>query len=1050
MQITETFTLLGGVHYVKRVFYLTMRTGFRCFIFAVNIVLFTAFAFAQTNVLTYHNDNARTGQNLSETQLTPANVNSASFGKLFNLIVDGKVDAQPLYVSGLSIPGAGVYNVVFVPTEHDSVYAFDAATGNKLWQISVLKPGETTSDARNCGQVIPEIGITATPVIDLKAGPHGTIYLVSMSKDASGNYYQRLHALDLTSGAEEFGGPIDVHATYPGTGENSVNGSVVFDPKQYKERAALLLLNGVVYTSWTSHCDIQPYTGWTIGYDESTLAQTSIFNFAPNGSEASIWDSGAGPASDANGNLYFSVANGTFDTNLNSQGFPSQADYGNSFLKLQLTNGKLQAADYWTMYNTIAESDRDEDLGSGGLLLIPDVQDGSGQIKHLGVGAGKDANVYLFDRDNMGKFNSTNNSNIYQELPNALQGGEYGMPAWFNGTVYFGAVGDSIRAFPLSAGKLSATPSSITSNRFPYPGSIPSVSANGAANGIVWAVESSNAAVLHAYDATNLGTELYNSNQVANGRDQFGAGNKFIAPTIADGKVFVGTQNSVGVFGLFQPPTVSAPAPPAPTPVPVSPSAILLSASPAAITAGTAVVFTATVSSAAGVPGGSVAFSEGTTVLETGSLNANGVAVFSTGALGVGTHSIVAAYSGSAAFAASTSAQASVTVVPAPTAQTSFTVAPVQVLPGVTVGSTTVTWSTPSAGAVEVHVGAPNGPLFTYAGSSGSAQTGNWVTDGEVFFLQDVTNGKSLTPANTLALATAKLSASALQGTLTISPNPISAADGIFGTATLNWNSSSSALVEVRVNAPNGPLFAAGSSQGSATANGWVTNGMTFYLQDVSQGEILTPSYTIATATATVQRTAENGYLLSDANPITVSPGQLLASANLNWNTTTANLVEVHVGSPDGPLFARGGPQGSAAANGWITDGTVFFLQDVSSNQPLTALSTIAAQTIHFSASPSGVSLQASPNPILVLSGAGLGTTTLFWNAPGVSLVELHVGSPAGPLFAQGASQGSAIATGWVREGLVFYLQDVSNGKPLTAANTLATVTAHVLVTAAQ
>ncbi len=501
-------------------------------------------------VLTYHNDNTREGQNTQETTLTTANVTSSTFGKVGFYSVDGKVDAEPLYVPGETIGGA-THNVLYVVTEHDSAYAFDADSGTVLWHVSTLGSNETTSDPRNCGQVVPEIGMTSTPVIDPKAGTHGTIFMVAASKDSSGNYHQRLHALDLTTGAEQTGSPVAIQATYPSMGPESSNGQLVFDPKQYNERAGLLLLNGVVYLGWSSHCDIEPYTGWLMGYNENSLAQTSVLNLTPNGSEGSIWQSGAGLAADSSGNIYFLDANGDFGTTLNGSGMPANGNYGNAFMKVSTAGNKLVPADYFTMSNTVAESDADEDLGSGGAMLLPDETDASGTVWHLAVGAGKDANIYVVDRDNMGKFNSSGNS-VYQELGGALSGQEFGMPAYWNNTVYYGGVSDSILAYPITQEKLATSPSSKTAHQFPYPGTTPSVSSNGTSNGILWAIDNSSPAVLYAYDATNLAHELYDSNQAAGGRDQFGPGNKYITPMIVNGKVYVGTTNGVAVFGLLK------------------------------------------------------------------------------------------------------------------------------------------------------------------------------------------------------------------------------------------------------------------------------------------------------------------------------------------------------------------------------------------------------------------------------------------------------------------------------------------------------------------
>jgi hypothetical protein len=508
-----------------------------------------------TDVVTYHNDVARTGQNLNEPTLAPAKVNVSAFGKLGVFAVDGKVDAQPLHLAAVTIPGNGTRDVLYVATEHDSVYAMDAITGAVLWQTSLLGAGETTSDTRSCSQVVPEIGITSTPVIDRSRGANGVIYVVAMSKNASGAYFQRLHALDAVLGTELFGGPQTVQASSPGSGANSSNGSVVFDPKQYEERAGLLLINGQIVTTWTSHCDIDPYTGWIIAFDAGTLARTSVLNVTPNGSRGGIWMSGAGPAADAQGNVFLLDGNGTFDTTLTSSGFPSAGDFGNAFLKIA-TAGGLSVADYFATFDTVSASSADTDLGSGGAMVLPDLADATGRTRHLAVGAGKDSHLYVVDRDAMGKWNASSNQN-YQDIAGALGGSVFSMPAYFNNTVYYGASGSTLRAFSVTSARVSSAAVSASAASFGFPGTTPSISASGSANGIVWAVENGNPAVLHAYDAGDLSHELYNSSQAPSSRDAFGAGNKFITPTIANGRVYVGTTNGVGVFGIFGPATPS-------------------------------------------------------------------------------------------------------------------------------------------------------------------------------------------------------------------------------------------------------------------------------------------------------------------------------------------------------------------------------------------------------------------------------------------------------------------------------------------------------------
>jgi outer membrane protein assembly factor BamB len=516
-------------------------------------------------VVTNHKDNMRSAVYSSETVLTPANVNSTNFGKVNFFAVDGKVDAQPLYLSNVSIGGV-TRNVLYVVTEHGSAYAFDADTGAQLWKVSTLGVGESPSDPAGCTDAFtPEIGISATPVIDRTRGPHGALYLVAMSKTPPPNpslsptYFQRIHALDVATGAELFGGPQNIVASVPGSGAGG--SSVSFDPFKYAERAALLMVNGVVYTTWSSHCDQVPYWGWIIGFDAATLqtAPALTLNITPNGTMGGIWMAGSGPAADNAGAIYLIVGNGTFDETLVNS-FPVNKNFGNAYLKLSTTSGSLAVADYFTPYNTTSLSQNDADFGSGGALLLPDLVDnstGTAITRHLAVGAGKDSNIFVLNRDSMGKFSSsaTTYSNTYQTVSGALAGGVFSKPTYFNvnGTpyLYYGAVGDRLKAFQITNARISATPSSQTTNTFGYPGTTPSISANGIDNGIVWAVENnSTAAILHAYNATNL-AEIYNSNLAASSRDQFGPGNKFIAPIIANGRVYVGTQTGVAVFGLL-------------------------------------------------------------------------------------------------------------------------------------------------------------------------------------------------------------------------------------------------------------------------------------------------------------------------------------------------------------------------------------------------------------------------------------------------------------------------------------------------------------------
>ncbi len=498
------------------------------------------------SVLTYQYDTSRAGENLTESVLTPGNVTVNQFGRLFSYPVDGEIYGQPLYLPNVGIPQKGIHDVVYVATEHDSVYAFDAdnnsgANSAPLWHVSFINPsgGVTTVPYQDtgCSQIEPELGITSTPVIDPQSG---TIYVVAMTKEVSGsatNYVQRLHALDVTTGAERPGSPVAIQASVPGTGEGGT--TVVFRAKDYKQRAGLLLLNGTVYTAWASHCDIGRYHGWLIGYDAKALSQTTVYNNTPNGNEASFWAGGAAPAADSAGNIYVVGGNGTFDSEGNGP------DVGESYLRLS-TSGGLALADFFTPFNYASLNQGDLDVGSAGAALLPD-EAGSSQHPHLMVGAGKEGRVYLLDRDNLGKVQAGSDSQIVQSIPGAI-GGLFGNPAYFNKTIYLCGSGDNLKAFSISGAKMATTAASQSVAKFGFPGCVPTISANGTANGIAWILDPSGA--LRAYDASNLGTELYDSNQ-NQGRDALGATVKFSVPAVVNGTVYAGTQNSLAVYGLL-------------------------------------------------------------------------------------------------------------------------------------------------------------------------------------------------------------------------------------------------------------------------------------------------------------------------------------------------------------------------------------------------------------------------------------------------------------------------------------------------------------------
>lgn len=522
------------------------------------------------NVLTWHNDVARDGWNPNETMLNPSNVNQSTFGKLFSYPLDGQTYAQPLYVSNLNMGSLGTHDVVIVATQNDSVYAFDADSnagpnGGLLWHVSLgTAAAVPNSDFGNrygpYHDIDPQVGITSTPVIDLSTN---TIYVDAYTHDGTNQYSHHIHALDITTGADKFA-PVLVQASAPGTGDSSVGGNISFIAEQELQRPALTLLNGTLYVMYSGYADTDPYHGWVLGFNASNLHLSSVFNTTPDGNEGGIWQSGNGLSSDGT-NLYVMTGNGTFDTTLNASGFPSSGDYGDSFIRFTAGASSLTVSDYFTPSNEGSLSNGDEDLGSGGTIALPDSV-GSAAHQQLLVGAGKEGKIYLIDRNNMGKF-STTTDHVVQEVPGAV-GGMWANPAYANGVLYFNGNGDVLKAFSISNGQINPVPVRST---VPYPGNYggtPSVSSNGTANGIVWEIQPGSTEILYAFNAANVSQLLYSSNQNPT-RDALTpfpttaipTPQKFMTPTIANGHVYVGTNDQLAVFGLMAIPTTPPAAP---------------------------------------------------------------------------------------------------------------------------------------------------------------------------------------------------------------------------------------------------------------------------------------------------------------------------------------------------------------------------------------------------------------------------------------------------------------------------------------------------------
>lgn len=556
-------------------------------------------------VFTHHNNLSRDGTNTQEYALTPSNINTATFGKLFSCATatsaeaqagQGAVFTQPLWVPGLSI-GGGFHNVIFVATQHDTIFAFDADANPCVtyWQVNLLDAlhGGTAGEipvfwnnvGYGYGDIYPEVGVAGTPVIDSTSN---IMYLVSTSQNGGqGTFYQRLHALDLASGNEKYSAPVNIAASVPGVGDGGT--TVDFIAQMENQRLGLAISSGTVYIGWSAHEDASPWHGWLLGYSVANVQQqVAVFNTSPNGGAGGIWAGGGAPAIDGEGNLYFSTGNGVFDANMT--GMPNN-DFGDTVLKLMPSSGStsngqnLNLVDWFTPDNQSCLANTDTDLGAGEPILLPDQT--SGPVLHLLLQMGKEGVIYLIDRDNMGGLQTNNCSGTNSQIVQTFLGspsGFYGTPAFWNNSLYFAGsldsagTGDYLKMFSFNpaSGTFDTTPASQSAHYYNFPGASPSVSSQGSANGLVWAIDASaygfanpNAtggtncfqvpvpsqcvgpAVLHVYDASNLTIEYWNSSMAANNRDQAGTAIKFVPPSIANGKVYVSARGEVDVYGLL-------------------------------------------------------------------------------------------------------------------------------------------------------------------------------------------------------------------------------------------------------------------------------------------------------------------------------------------------------------------------------------------------------------------------------------------------------------------------------------------------------------------
>lgn len=742
---------------------------------------------AQTfsGVTTYHNDIGRTGMNTDETILTPQNVNMSNFGKLFAYPVDGAVFAQPLYVPSVSIPGQGTHNVAYVVTENDGVYAFDAdgLTTSPLWYVSLVNPAEGITSvpcamiAVSCN-VYPTVGITATPVID----PVGeTMYFVAQTLE-NGVIYQRVHAVDITTGAEKFGGPTVIQGSV-----KSGSGTLQFEPGATQTRPGLLLLNNIVYIAWTGTTH-----GWMMAYDATTLQQLAIISTTPNGHLGGLWASGGGIMSDGT-DVFVETGDGTFDLELGGK------DMGDTIVKLDPNT--LAVLDYFAPMDQNCRRLNDMDLGSGGPVLLPPqpgpypneiVVSGKGGTPCDPYDGGYNSLIYLVDKDNLGGYNASGPDLDIQTIEGAVYG-YHSSPAFWqgpsNGYIYAGGLvseagtGEPLKQWSLTNGLLSTTPTAESENLF-IIGATPSVSSNGTSNGIVWAQERQDIlsavagikpAILYAYDATNIGTMLYNSSQ-ADTRDQAGSATKFVTPMIANGKVYLATLFELDVYGLMAGQNATT-------------TTLAAGANPVY---GSPVTLTANVRSTSGTPTGSVNFfqKDGYDLVGVGTLS-NNKATIQVTPLQVGSQTYNVSYNGSGAFGVSSGTVTfSVNKAPTTTVINSSSSNPSSY--GQPVTFTATVTSTAGAGTPTGTVTFEQAPGTVLGSGTLSAsgvatytttatQLGAGTDKIEAIYNTDTDHAKS-----TSAIYSQTVSAEATSTALTSSPNPSTPGESVTLTATVS------------------------------------------------------------------------------------------------------------------------------------------------------------------------------------------------------------------------------------------------------------------------